>query len=105
MFGLQVFNASGGKTLDVSDRVGLLLGTFVIPKCTPANYNAGLCTGSLYIPELDGTRGTPFTFIAKTEGYWQDGGSRRYPTIDAINGTIAWTNLTGYDFTVAYGVF
>jgi hypothetical protein len=99
MFGLQVFNAAGVKTLDVDSRACLVLGTIEISPVGSPN-----AIGSLYLPELDGTHGTPFAFIGNFTGYYWSGDGG-FPYCGITDSTLVWENTTGYAITLTYGVF
>lgn len=101
MFGLQVFDKTGKKTLDVTSRACLVLGTIEIGPAGGAN-----AVGSIYVAELDGGNGTPFAFISNFSGnYWGGAGGLGFPYCGITNGAIVWNNTTGYSITLTYGIF
>lgn len=130
MQGLQIYDAEGDLTLDVSDRITKILGELVIPNTVEKD------SGTLEVPEL-ANGGTPFYFSLGNEaqksgyrdpkgwshGFWiRDDGSY-YPAYEipaykvqvSFSGTTMswsvekysrwWVGIKNSSFRILYGVY
>jgi hypothetical protein len=94
--GLQLFNESGGVTLDTNHWVGQQLGSFTLPD----NHGAGsLVNGNLSL-------GRPFVIVLPTQGNrgTQSSGNQVANMVTVSGSTLSWNAATD-GCLVVYGIF
>lgn len=92
---LEIFNAAGVRTLNLSSRLGLHIGTI----------ETGTTAGSIYVPDF--SKGTPFAFYVGENWGWS--GQDSVPNIVISGNTLSWSwpHQYGYFFsvTIIYGIY
>lgn len=101
MQGLQIFDSSGNKILDVTDRLTRVLGSF----------ETGAVDGSLTDPNLTAFSGTPwfYQYVIQSGSSW----AARPCRLTCIGNTINWyyeqgynnKSLSNFNMKIIYGVY
>lgn len=91
--GLQVFDANGNLTLDITDRLTRVIGSFTVA--------AGAAAGSITVAQF--STGTPWVFPL----IYSINGDNTDPAFSISGTTLSWTANTAalIDVFVIYGVY